>query len=115
MGALLHCKGEPPAYRDFHSATAIGDCMYVFGGRCDNGNWPAQGQSTEYYPDTVSYLDIKSNKWITPHIPHPLPSGRRSHSALNLNNTLLVFGGYDGTNNGKKTIYNSVCLVLFLL
>ena len=54
--ALLHCKGEPPAYRDFHSATAIGDCMYVFGGRCDNGQWPGAGQSTEYYPDTVSYL-----------------------------------------------------------
>ena len=54
--SLLHCKGEPPAYRDFHSATAIGDCMYIFGGRCDNGQWPGAGQSTEYYPDSVSYL-----------------------------------------------------------
>ena len=54
--ALLQCKGEPPAYRDFHSATAIGDCMYVFGGRCDNGNWPGQLQNAEYYPNTVSYL-----------------------------------------------------------
>jgi hypothetical protein len=53
---LLGCKGEPPAYRDFHSATAIGDCMYVFGGRCDNGTWPGAGQSTEYYPNTISYL-----------------------------------------------------------
>ena len=53
---LLQCRGEPPAYRDFHSATAIGDCMFIFGGRCDQGNWPGQGQSTEYYPNTVSYL-----------------------------------------------------------
>merc|ERR1711953_550530 len=41
---LLRCRGEPPAYRDFHSATAIGDCMYVFGGRCDNGHWPGPQQ-----------------------------------------------------------------------
>ena len=60
--SLLHCKGDPPAYRDFHSATAIGDCMYVFGGRCDNGQWPGAGQSTEYYPDTVSYLVSNNNK-----------------------------------------------------
>ena len=30
--------------------------MYIFGGRCDNGQWPGAGQSTEYYPDSVSYL-----------------------------------------------------------
>ena len=56
---LLRCRGEPPAYRDFHSATAIGDCMYVFGGRCDNGNWPGPQQNTEYYPNSVSYLVSK--------------------------------------------------------
>jgi len=101
--SLLHCKGEPPAYRDFHSATAIGDCMYIFGGRCDNGQWPGAGQSTEYYPDSVSYLDIKQNRWITPDIQAPYPSGRRSHSAICLNNTLLIFGGYNGTNNEHKS------------
>ena len=56
---LLRCRGEPPAYRDFHSATAIGDCMYVFGGRCDNGHWPGPQQNTEYYPNSVSYLVSK--------------------------------------------------------
>ena len=43
---LLRCSGEPPVCRDFHSATAIGDFMYVFGGRCDNGHWPGTQQNT---------------------------------------------------------------------
>ena len=30
---LLNCEGTPPLPRDFHTATAIGDCMFVFGGR----------------------------------------------------------------------------------
>ena len=63
--SLLQCKGEPPAYRDFHSATAIGDSMFIFGGRCDQGNWPGQGQSTEYYPNTVSYLVSRNYKYCT--------------------------------------------------
>lgn len=100
---LLRCRGEPPAYRDFHSATAIGDCMYVFGGRCDNGHWPGPQQNTEYYPNSVSYLDVKRKIWNTPHIPPPLPSGRRSHSAINLNNNLVIFGGYNGTNSEHKS------------
>ena len=45
--------------------------------------------------------DIKRNVWVNPHIDSPCPSGRRSHSALCLNNTLLIFGGYNGTNSGK--------------
>jgi len=103
--SLLQCKGEPPAYRDFHSATAIGDCMYIFGGRCDQqfGNWPHHGQSTEYYPNAVSYLDVKRNMWVTPDILSPLPSGRRSHSAISLDDTLLIFGGYNGTDNAHKS------------
>ena len=32
----INLKGEPPSYRDFHSATAIGSLMYVFGGRGDS-------------------------------------------------------------------------------
>ena len=30
---LLKCYGNPPMPRDFHTATAIGDLMFVFGGR----------------------------------------------------------------------------------
>jgi hypothetical protein len=31
---LLTCSGKPPIPRDFHTATAVGDFMVVFGGRC---------------------------------------------------------------------------------
>ncbi len=30
-------KGEPPSYRDHHSATAVNNCMYIFGGRGNIG------------------------------------------------------------------------------
>jgi hypothetical protein len=31
--SAVNCAGMPPLPRDFHTATAIGDCMFVFGGR----------------------------------------------------------------------------------
>lgn len=48
---------------------------------------------------------MKTRTWITPHIPQPTPAGRRSHSAINLNSTLLIFGGYNGKHNSKKNIW----------
>ena len=64
---LLKCKGEPPLYRDFHTATAIGDKMFIFGGRSDktaNGNndhhhfnhFPGLIAGHEYYSDKLVYL-----------------------------------------------------------
>ena len=63
---LLKCKGEPPLYRDFHTATAIGDKMFIFGGRSDktaNGNdhhhfnhFPGLISGHEYYSDKLVYL-----------------------------------------------------------
>ncbi len=33
---LVHCEGDPPIYRDFHTATALSDrYMVIFGGRSD--------------------------------------------------------------------------------
>jgi hypothetical protein len=30
---LVNCSGSPPLPRDFHTATAVGDNMIIFGGR----------------------------------------------------------------------------------
>ena len=30
---LVNCSGIPPLPRDFHTATAVGDFMFIFGGR----------------------------------------------------------------------------------
>ena len=50
---LLLTKGSPPIYRDFHTATAIDNKMFVFGGRSDNSNDFTQ---SEIYSDRLVYL-----------------------------------------------------------
>ena len=50
---LLKCEGSPPIYQDFHTATAIDNKMFVFGGRSDNSNDFTQ---TEIYSDRLVYL-----------------------------------------------------------
>jgi N-acetylneuraminic acid mutarotase len=61
---LLKCKGEPPIYRDFHTATVIGDKMFIFGGRSDTTGHNEHhhflgGFGTEFYSDKLNYLVIK--------------------------------------------------------
>ena len=89
--------GTPPLARDFHTATAIGDCMFVFGGR-------SKGQGGEYYCDRLSIFDTTTQTWITPPkvSKQPRPSGRRSHTAINLNGNLLLFGGYNSSTLEHK-------------
>jgi len=103
---LLKCKGEPPIYRDFHTATAIDNKMFIFGGRSDNSN--EFTPQTEFYSDKLIYLDLDTLHWEHPHIPRPKPIGRRSHSALNLNGGLLIFGGY---NSRAETHMNDLWLL----
>ncbi len=43
-------------YRDFHSATAIGDLMLIFGGRSDTSSYNHMLAQTEFYTDKLSYL-----------------------------------------------------------
>jgi len=89
---LLACNGDPPIHRDFHSATPVGINMYIFGGRSTTMTHPRQ----DFYSNKVCYLDTSTNTWHLPHIPTPAPSGRRSHSALSIDNRILIFGGYNG-------------------
>jgi len=90
----LKPKGDPPSYRDFHSATAIGNFMYVFGGRGDQSG-PLHSQE-EVYCDQIMYLDTKMLLWHKPDVTGFHPLGRRSHSAFSYNNCLFIFGGFNG-------------------
>jgi len=102
---LLNCIGEPPVHRDFHSATAIGTCMYIFGGRSDltGGQWQLNvNMGPDYYSNKVCYFDTLTFTWHNPTLEPPLPSGRRSHSAINLDGKLLIFGGYNGRTREHK-------------
>jgi len=96
---LLSCTGEPPVHRDFHSATAIGQNMFIFGGRSDqNGD----GTGRDFYSNKICYLDTVSLRWFSPSILPPWPAGRRSHSAINLDGKLVIFGGYNGQRKEHK-------------
>ena len=94
------CSGEPPVHRDFHTATAVGDMMVIFGGRSDlttGAHWQVNNLGPDYYSNKVSYYDSLTSTWHSPDISPPLPSGRRSHSAVGLSQgKLLIFGGYNG-------------------
>lgn len=89
----LMTSGQPPSYRDFHSATAIGNRMYIFGGRGDH-NGPHHSQM-EYYCCDILYLDTTALQWYRPTTTGQIPIGRRSHSAFYHGGYLYVFGGYN--------------------
>ncbi|GBM95091.1 Kelch domain-containing protein 3 [Araneus ventricosus] len=83
--------GFLPCKRDFHTASVIGSCMYIFGGRSSEDE-----DEPEFYPCDIIYLDTNTMKWTTPVNEGSVPCGRRSHSAIVFNNEIYIFGGYDG-------------------
>ncbi|GLH07303.1 hypothetical protein R5R35_003214 [Gryllus longicercus] len=91
---FVYTRGDPPSYRDFHSASAIGSNMYIFGGRGDL-NGPFHSQEEHYCPD-IMYLDTITGRWHRPATSGRVPVGRRSHSAFVHREYLYVFGGYNG-------------------
>lgn len=90
-------KGESPPYTDFHTGTAIGNRMYVFGGRSDRA--APNTSEHDYYPNEIMYLDTDSCMWVSPVVSGNVPLGRRSHSAFLYNNELFIFGGYNALVN----------------
>ena len=66
--------------------------MVIFGGR--SSDQAAYHMGVDYYSNKVSYYNTLTSTWYTPDIRPPVPSGRRSHSALALENgKMLIFGG----------------------
>lgn len=93
----VRAKGVAPPWRDFHTATPIGNRMYIFGGRSDQlGQFHS---NREVYYDKLKYLDLSDNTWYDPPSCGEAPSGRRSHSAWCHNGKLYIFGGYSGLKN----------------
>uniref|UniRef100_A0A182QQL7 Kelch domain-containing protein 3 n=1 Tax=Anopheles farauti TaxID=69004 RepID=A0A182QQL7_9DIPT len=90
----VNTDGEPPSYRDFHSATIVNHRMYVFGGRSD-AVAPYHSQEEIYCPN-IKYLDLRTDRWHTPKTTGEIPVGRRSHSAFTYNNKIYIFAGYNG-------------------
>jgi len=93
---LMKCDGDLPVHRDFHTATSVGDMMVIFGGRStDQSSYHNLGR--DFYSNKVSCYNSLTSTWSSPDILYPLPSGRRSHSAVSLENgKILMFGGFHG-------------------
>ncbi|KAF5093333.1 hypothetical protein D0Z00_004116 [Geotrichum galactomycetum] len=73
----LECTGFVPAPCEGHSATIIGDIMYIFGGRSAGGKDLG----------TLSALKISARKWFSFQNMGPAPSPRSGHS-------MTAFGGH---------------------
>lgn len=90
-------KGVPAIWRDFHSATAIGNIMYVFGGRSDVSG--EMFSNREIYCNKIQMFDTVTNTWTQPNTSGVAPIGRRSHSAFVYKGFLYVFGGFNGSHH----------------
>ena len=92
---FIQTFGQPPSFRDFHTAAEIHGRMYIFGGRGDKYS-PYHSTEEMYCPEIV-YLDLKNHVWHRPSTSiGKLPVGRRSHSMFIYNELIYVFGGYNG-------------------
>ena len=86
-------QGTPPSPRDSHTATRVGNRMFVIGG------WDEH----RVYGD-VHVLELDSMRWIQPHTDVPqgalYPRRLVYHSAVAAaSNCIFVFGGYDGRHS----------------
>jgi len=84
-----HDRGSPPTPRDRHCAVVHNNSFYIFGG------FDGAARVNDFHRYDITY-----GTWsrILPNINAPtLPTPRHSHSAVVHNDTMYVFGGYDGS------------------
>ncbi|OWM72426.1 hypothetical protein CDL15_Pgr018311 [Punica granatum] len=78
-------RGKPPFPRESHTATLAGnDKIVIFGG---------SGEGDGNYLNDLHILDLKTMRWTSPDTKGQIPVPRDSHSAVSINNKLLVYGG----------------------
>ncbi|CAL2046136.1 unnamed protein product [Caenorhabditis brenneri] len=101
----MHTSGQPPLWRDFHTASVIDGVMYIFGGRSDQmgqvGDEHLFHTTQDLYDDTLMALNLSTGVWTRPDVKENgvRPGGRRSHSTWVYEGNMYMFGGYLGTAN----------------
>ncbi|KAI4342905.1 hypothetical protein MLD38_027469 [Melastoma candidum] len=85
-------KGEAPVPRDSHSAVAVGDRLFVYGGDCGD----------RYHGD-VDVLDTGTMSWSKLSTRDPRPRVRAGHGAVAVEKKIYVVGGI-----GDRHYYNDV-------
>lgn len=94
-------KGTPPAPRDSHSCTSVGDNLFVFGGT--DGRNPLRD---------LHILDTSSNTWISPSVRGEGPDAREGHSAALIGKRLFIFGGCGkSSNNSDEEFYDDLYIL----
>ena len=96
------------SYRYLHSAVASSGLMIVFGGNTHNDTSISQGAKC-YSADVLAY-DMVCDKWynlagsLPSHFDADLP--RFGHSAVIINNTMLIHGGFNGVLMNDTLIFS---------
>jgi len=83
-----NATGSPPTPRDRHSSVVYRNSLYIFGG------FDGHARTNDLYR-----FDIETSNWtqILPStLESTIPTPRHSHSAVVYNDSMIVYGGYDG-------------------
>jgi len=97
------------SYRYLHTATMSNGLMLVFGGNTHNDTQFSMGAKC-YSADFMAY-DIQCDRWYSmeANIPRDFSADvpRFGHSALSINQTILVFAGFNGQTKSDILAYKS--------
>ncbi|WOL11796.1 rab9 effector protein with kelch motifs-like isoform X1 [Canna indica] len=85
-------KGDPPAPRDSHTATSIGNKLLIYGGDCG-----------DRYHGEVDVLDTDTMTWSRLEVKGSSPGVRAGHAAVNIGTKVYIVGGV-----GDKQYYSDV-------
>ncbi|XP_057962955.1 uncharacterized protein LOC131154292 isoform X2 [Malania oleifera] len=85
-------KGNVPVPRDSHSAVAIGDKLFVYGGDCG-----------DRYHGNVDMFDMDTLTWSRLAVQGSSPGVRAGHAAVSIGTKVYIIGGV-----GDKHYYNDI-------
>lgn len=91
----LKPEGSSPSRRGYHTLTAFGTCVALFGGKAEGGILKK---------DMLSIYDAATNRWSIPSVKGEPPSPRSNHaSALLEDRLIIVHGGRHGSSRLSDT------------
>lgn len=114
VDSYMWCKpevgGATPSPRSLHTATLVGDKMYVFGGWVPMMVEELKNSEKEWKcTNSLACLNVDSLTWENLHqdiLDDKVPRARAGHSAVVINTRIYVWSGRDGY---KKAWNNQVC------
>ncbi|CAL8114878.1 unnamed protein product [Orchesella dallaii] len=114
IDTLMWCKpevgGSTPSPRSLHTATLVGEKMYVFGGWVPMMLEELKNSEKEWKcTNSLACLNVDSLTWENLHqdiLDDKVPRARAGHSAVVINTRIYIWSGRDGY---RKAWNNQVC------